>query len=93
MKIKHVLLAVVLGSLSTITLAQSGQAKEDGAKQGRRGPPPQALAACASSNAGDACSFTGRRGERAGSCWAPEGKPLACKPSNARKRGGKRRNQ
>ena len=50
----------------------------------RRGPPEVALQACASAVQGDPCSFEGRRGENLeGSCEAPEGKPLACRPSDA----------
>ena len=47
-----------------------------------RGPPPEALAACKTAKAGADCSFT--QGERTmkGSCWAPEGKPLACRPKD-----------
>lgn len=47
-----------------------------------RGPPPEALAACKTAKAGADCSFT--QGERSvkGSCWAPEGKPLACRPKD-----------
>ena len=48
-----------------------------------RGPPPEALAACKTAKAGADCGFT--QGERTlkGSCWAPEGKPLACRPKDA----------
>lgn len=48
-----------------------------------RGPPPEALAACKTAKAGADCGFT--HGERTlkGSCWAPEGKPLACRPKDA----------
>lgn len=47
-----------------------------------RGPPPEALAACKTAKAGADCTFT--QGERSmkGSCWAPEGKPLACRPKD-----------
>lgn len=49
---------------------------------GHRGPPPkEALAACTSSKTGDSCSFTGKRGLISGTCQAPQGKPLGCKPS------------
>jgi hypothetical protein len=45
-----------------------------------RGPSPEALAVCKPLKAGDGCAFTSERGEMKGTCWAPEGKPLACKP-------------
>lgn len=46
-------------------------------------PPPEALAACKTIAAGAACKFTSPHGVVNGTCWAPEGKPLACKPLNA----------
>jgi hypothetical protein len=49
-----------------------------------RRPPPEALEACKSLAAGKACSFASPRGGTVqGSCWAPEGKPLACRPKDA----------
>jgi len=45
-------------------------------------PPPEALAACKSLQAGQACNFTSPRGAEQGTCFAPEGKPLACRPKN-----------
>lgn len=57
-----------------------------------RGPPREALVACESKAAGTACSFTGRQGSAVtGTCWAPEGKPLACKPEHPPGEGGERR--
>ena len=47
-----------------------------------RGPPPEALAACKALASGAACGFTGPRGAMKGSCFAPEGKPLACRPAH-----------
>ena len=67
-------------------LAQSPPA--GGKEQGRRGPPQEALAACKSLSTGDACSFTARETHQ-GTCQAlggksaSEGKPLACRPSDA----------
>ena len=46
-------------------------------------PPAQALKACKSLSSGQACSFTVQQGSVTGTCWAPEGKPLACKPKDA----------
>jgi hypothetical protein len=45
-------------------------------------PPAEALAACKATTAGSACSIRTPSGEIGGSCWAPEGKPLACKPTH-----------
>ena len=64
-------------SLSSIALAQPAEGG------GHRGPPPEALAACKSLASGAECGFTGERGAMKGICWAPEGKPLACKPKDA----------
>ena len=50
----------------------------------RRGPPRVAVEACANAVPGDACTFEGRRGESLqGTCWAPQDKPLACRPEGA----------
>lgn len=65
-----------------IALLISGPAYADN-EQGQepRRPPAEALEACASSVAGDPCSFEGRRGETLeGTCEAPDDKPLACRP-------------
>ena len=54
---------------------------------GRRGPPPQALAACEGKSEGDACSFTTPRGEMEGTCQPRQDAPdqVSCRPSG---RGG-----
>ena len=46
-------------------------------------PPAEALDACKSANSGQECNFSSRHGTVKGACWAPEGKPLACKPKDA----------
>ncbi|MBS0321287.1 MAG: hypothetical protein JSR18_12145 [Proteobacteria bacterium] len=63
------------------TLAATARADDPPPPPHHRGPPPEALAACQSLAAGNACSFT--LGERtlSGACYAPEGRPLACRPS------------
>jgi hypothetical protein len=53
------------------------------AQQQHRGPPPEALAACKALKGGQDCSFTSPHGAVKGSCFAPEGKPLACRPKDA----------
>ena len=47
-----------------------------------RGPPSEALAACKTAKAGADCSFTHESRTMKGSCWAPEGRPLACRPKD-----------
>jgi hypothetical protein len=44
-------------------------------------PPPESLAACAALVAGQACSVASPGGTLQGACFAPEGKPLACRPN------------
>lgn len=46
-------------------------------------PPAEALDACKSASSGKDCSFSSPQGTVKGTCWAPEGKPLACKPKGA----------
>jgi hypothetical protein len=61
---------------STVANAQPDQQSGE-----RRGPPPQAIAACADQPEGAACSFSGRRGDVTGSCIVPpQGKELVCAP-------------
>jgi hypothetical protein len=48
----------------------------------RRGPPPEALAACKTAKAGADCSFSHESRTMTGNCWAPEGRPLACRPND-----------
>jgi hypothetical protein len=47
-----------------------------------RKPPPEALDACKALKSGQDCSFTAPHGTVKGRCFAPEGKPLACRPKN-----------
>jgi len=54
----------------------------------RRGPPPEAMAACKSLASGKECTFTLNSNTLKGSCWAPEGKPLACRTAGAPANGG-----
>ena len=77
-------LAIALCSATALAQPKSGE----GPPGGRGGPPAEALAACKTLKADDACSFTSDRGAASGSCWAPEGKPLACRPKDAPAPGG-----
>lgn len=73
------LLALALCSVSALAQPKPGEAPPGD----RRGPSAEALTACKTLNAGDVCSFSGDRGAASGSCWAPEGRPLACRPNDA----------
>ena len=69
---------------SGLALAQpSGQ--PSGQEPPRQGPPAESLAACKTLTSGAACSFTSPRGAETGTCFAPEGKPLACRPARGPK--------
>ena len=74
------LLGIAFITSTALTSIAVAQPAEGG---GHRGPPPEALVACKSLAAGAACGFSGERGSMKGSCWAPEGKPLACRPKGA----------
>lgn len=92
MNIAPYLLAVLVTAHATAAIANP-----DSDRGERRGPPPEALEACASLSEGDACGFSGRDGETlAGTCFAPpsDDVELACRPDNApdRGRGGEARN-
>lgn len=66
---------LVLTSLALPLAAQDGPPPH--------GPPPrEAIEACASHASGASCAFTSPRGEALrGTCYAPEGRPLACLPA------------
>jgi len=68
----------LLLSLHAALAQPAGQQQRGG--DGPRKPPAEALQACQSLKAGAACKFTGPHGAMTGSCFAPEGKPLACRP-------------
>ncbi|MEM8660682.1 MAG: hypothetical protein AAGF35_07350 [Pseudomonadota bacterium] len=77
--IRNTILAIALTSwfASNIANAEPGEQNSK-----RRGPPPEAIAACESSAEGDSCSFTSPRGDSIeGSCIVPRSdNGLACKP-------------
>lgn len=75
-------IALLAALLCAGALAQPA-APQAGGEPPHRGPPPEALKACEGKKAADACSFTSPRGKAEGSCWAPQGKPLACRPKDA----------
>lgn len=64
--------------------SQPPPSPHEGQPGGLRPPPREALVACDSKKAGDACSFQSPHGALTGTCFTPEAsKPLACKPSQA----------
>lgn len=70
---------------------QVGQDKQSAPEGKRRGPPPEALAACKGKSAGTECSFQSPRGDTvSGTCFAPKADlPLGCRPSHPPSGGGK----
>ena len=74
--------------LPTTSWAQPSGGSQQGQQGQRQGPPPQALAACKSLSSGAACSFNGPRGSVSGSCFAPQGRELTCRPKDALAPGG-----
>src|SRR5208282_5593314 len=74
--------AVTLACAQSQPPEHSSQGQDS--KEHRPGPPPEALQACSSKKMDDACSFTGPRGTLEGACWAPQDKPLACRPKDRR---------
>lgn len=84
MRLHQLCTAIVLSSLTVSALAQSqGEHKDH-----HRGPPPEAIAACAGKAIGTQCSFLGREKQQlTGTCFAPKNSPdgqssppSACRP-------------
>lgn len=57
---------------------------DSGERDGRRGPPQEAFDACVEKVEGDACGFSGRRGDVEGSCIVPPRgeESLVCAPAD-----------
>ncbi len=85
MRLHRLFTAIVLSSLTVSALAQNQGAHKDH----HRGPPPEAIAACAGKAIGTQCSFTGRENQLlSGACFAPKNSPdgqssppTACRPA------------
>ena len=74
-------LALAASTASSVTIAQ----QQDGE---RRGPPPEAIEACANQMEEAACSFTGRRGDVTGQCMISpkDSETLSCRPERGQKK-------
>jgi hypothetical protein len=78
------LAALALPSLSVAQDQPGGPGSGQGQGGGRRGPPPEALAACQGKSAGASCSWSHDGRALEGTCFTPASdKPLACRPSGA----------
>ena len=76
-------IAPIASLLLAATLGASAQPQGGPPPDGEhRGPPPEALAACKTAQAGADCSFTQGNHAVKGNCWAPGGKALACRPKD-----------
>lgn len=89
MKTKLILVCIYMsGSVAAHAQQGPGSPSQPGQQNGqRRGPPPEALAACQGKSAGAACSFNcpppHQDQQVSGTCFTPGGdKPLACRPSH-----------
>jgi hypothetical protein len=71
--------AVILATYISSTVASAQPDQQSGK---RRGPPPEAIEACADQAEGAACSFSGHRGDITGTCIIPpkDQDELACAP-------------
>ena len=78
---QNVALALILAASVSIPLANA-EPGERGARRG--GPPQEAFEACVGKVEGDACSFSGRRGEAEGTCFIPphDEEALVCAPAD-----------
>lgn len=76
----------VATTLLVLTMGLSSQAAnaEPGERDGRRGPPQEAFDACTGMVEGDACGFSGHRGDVEGSCIVPPRgeESLVCAPAD-----------
>ena len=75
-------LALAASAISTVSIAQqSGE---------RRGPPPEAIEACANLTEEAVCSFTSPRGDVTGQCMVSpkDSETLSCRPEGGQKKLG-----
>ena len=78
--IRNITLTTILASYLVSGIANAANDQGSGK---RRGPPPQAIEACADQTEGEACSFSGGRGEEVtGTCIVPpqSEESLVCAP-------------
>lgn len=82
-------------SLSVLIVLSGVVSAEEGQKRGHRGPPVEAIEACASASLDQVCEFLGRRDESiSGICVAllqGDEDTLACKPTGDRPKGSRDR--
>ena len=84
--VKAVCFLVLLSVAPMASWADGDKAKDD-----RKGPPPEAIAACAGKSAGDRVEFKGRRGEMLASTCEEHRGQLVAVPDNMPERGKPRK--
>ena len=79
-----------LALCASFGIAMAQDVADDGPPQRPRQPPQAALNACRALTANATCSFAAQGRTITGSCFAPQGRPLACRPAGGqqRRRGG-----
>lgn len=73
--------ARVSAAAVVLCLSLTASGEPPGAEREPPRPRPQAIEACAALARDAACRFPAERGTVSGACWAPPGRPLACRPS------------
>lgn len=97
MKLKALAAIAIISLIAVPVFAQSDSSEgreygEGRGPRGRRGPPPEAIDACASSASGDSCAFEGRYGFVEGTCkpGLRSEEKLACVPADRPSRSERR---
>ena len=74
--------SLTLSALAVSLLTACACAQPTGNHDRPPPPSPEALSACKTVASGEGCSFTAVPDTVSGTCWAPAGRPLACRPTN-----------
>jgi hypothetical protein len=82
MNLQHLLRPATAAALICAGACAGAQPAER-PQDARRGPPPEAIAACSGKTAGAAVTFTGRNGKTFSGTCQQDGKVLAARPSGA----------
>jgi hypothetical protein len=80
---KALIIFAVFLQLSSIAVAEDGGER----RRGRRGPPPEAVAACTDAQEGTSCSFIGRRDDSVSGTCEFKRDDFVCVPEGHRERG------
>jgi hypothetical protein len=91
MSMKIISITLLLAGFASGAFAQNSTPQSGDMTGQRRGPPPQAIAACKNKTVGDACNFVGRRNNPlTGTCFSPPARPADASTSNTSPRQGER---